>query len=301
MSPDVRRARPGLRALRVRCASAPCLRLLPQPGSHGWSDPSLRCLSVPNAAAERRFFVPKMRGMGNGWRQGSTSQMPGIQGHIFTRGRSGLPTRHRRTFAAAFRAILFGTADAGRIDLRLAWLGAAHALSPGRSLRASVPSALSEVSALSPSGLRWPPTPARGHGQPRPHRCCPEEVRARGSSVSRVTVRASEQRHVSSMCVPRTQRPQAAPRAVERAPTVRDRRYRLHAAAAGRAACRAPTRLGSTLRRAAAPPQRSCGQARLEGEPSPGWSHLGCDHAGPSLRGPWMAPQACIQNTSRWK
>jgi hypothetical protein len=24
----------------------------------------------------------------------------------------------------------------------------------------------------------------------------------------------------------------------------------------------------------------------------PGWSHLGCDHAGPSLRGPWMAPQA---------
>jgi hypothetical protein len=94
-------------------------------------------LSVPNAAAERRFFVPKMRGMGIGWRQGSTSQMPGIQGHGFTRGRSGLPTRYRRTFAAAFRAILFGTADAGRIDLRLAWLGAAHALSPGRSLRAT--------------------------------------------------------------------------------------------------------------------------------------------------------------------
>jgi hypothetical protein len=24
----------------------------------------------------------------------------------------------------------------------------------------------------------------------------------------------------------------------------------------------------------------------------PDWSHLGCDHVGPSLRGPWMAPQA---------
>ena len=31
----------------------------------------------------------------------------------------------------------------------------------GRSLRASLPSAHSEVPALSPSGLRWPPTPAR--------------------------------------------------------------------------------------------------------------------------------------------
>jgi len=39
-------------------------------------------------------------------------------------------------------------------------------------------------------------------------------------------------------------------------------------------------------------------EARLEGEPSPGWSHLGCDHAGPSLRGPWMAPQALFTETS---
>ena len=30
----------------------------------------------------------------------------------------------RRTFAAAFVAILFGTADAGRVDPRLTWLGA---------------------------------------------------------------------------------------------------------------------------------------------------------------------------------
>ena len=28
------------------------------------------------------------------------------------------------------------------------------------------------------------------------------------------------------------------------------------------------------------------------GRPPPGWSHLGCDHAGPSPRGPWMAPRA---------
>jgi len=47
-------------------------------------------------------------------------------------------------------------------------VGAAHALSPGRSLRASLPFAHSEVAALSPSGLRWPPTPAPGHGATPP-------------------------------------------------------------------------------------------------------------------------------------
>ncbi len=57
---DVRCAHPGLCSLRVRGAPASCLRLLPQPGSHGWGDPSLRCLSVPNAAGEiqvRSVFV----------------------------------------------------------------------------------------------------------------------------------------------------------------------------------------------------------------------------------------------------
>ena len=49
---------------------------------------------------------------------------------------------------------------------------------------------------------------------------------------------------------------------------------------------------GSTPRRAATPPQPRCGHGRPEGGRSAGWSHLGCDHAGPSLRGPWMAPQA---------
>jgi len=43
--------------------------------------------------------------------------------------------------------------------------GCPHPLT-GRSLRASLPFAHSEVSALPPSGLRWPPTPARGDGQP---------------------------------------------------------------------------------------------------------------------------------------
>ena len=68
-----------------------------------------------------------------------------------------------------------------------------------------------------------------------------------------------------------TQRPKAAPRASRSAPQ----------------ACR-----GSTPRRAATPPQPRCGHGRPEGGRSAGWSHLGCDHAGPSLRGPWMAPQA---------
>jgi hypothetical protein len=39
-------------------------------------------------------------------------------------------------------------------------------------------------------------------------------------------------------------------------------------------------------------PQPRCGHGRLEGGRPAGWSHLGCDHAGPSLRGPGMAPQA---------
>ena len=103
---------------------------------------------------------------------------------------AGLPMPHRRTFAAGILPILFGTASAARIDLRLAWLGAAHALSPGRSLRASLPFAHSEVAALSPSGLRWPPTPARGHGHPSLVVDCEE--------------------------LPCTQRPQAAPRAQAR-------------------------------------------------------------------------------------
>jgi len=42
---------------------------------------------------------------------------------------------------------------------------------------------------------------------------------------------------------------------------------------------RATSKGGSPVFRAA------FGPARLEGEPSPGWSHLGCDHAGPSLPG----------------
>jgi hypothetical protein len=67
----------------------------------------------------------------------------------------------------------------------------------------------------------------------------------------------------------RTQRPKAAPRG-----------------------CPAPARRGSTPRRAAAPPQPRCGHGRPEGGRSAGWSHLGCDHAGPSLPGPWMARQA---------
>ena len=149
---------------------------------------------------------------------------------------AGLPMPHRRTFAAGILPILFGTASAARIDLRLAWLGAAHALSPGRSLRASLPFAHSEVAALSPSGLRWPPTPARGHGQPLPRR------RLRGTAV--------------------------------------------HAAAAGRAACP-----GSAVRRIVEPPSAAAPRRlRTPGRrPPPGWSHLGCDHAGPSLRGPGMA------------
>jgi hypothetical protein len=69
--------------------------------------------------------------------------------------------------------------------------------------------------------------------------------------------------------LPGAQRPQAAPRA-----------------------CVLPARRGSTPRRAAAPPQPRCGHGRPEGGRSPGWSHLGCDHAGPSLHGPWMAVQA---------
>ena len=37
---------------------------------------------------------------------------------------SGLPMPRRRTFTAGILPILFGTADAGRVDLHLAWLGA---------------------------------------------------------------------------------------------------------------------------------------------------------------------------------
>jgi len=40
----------------------------------------------------------------------------------------------------------------------------------------------------------------------------------------------------------------------------------------------------SRRRSAAATAARRCGR-------SPGWSHLGCDHAGPRLSGPWMARQ----------
>jgi hypothetical protein len=63
-----------------------------------------------------------------------------------------------------------------------------------------------------------------------------------------------------------TQRPQAAPRA----------------SASRRAADRCLVE----------PPRRRSPAAATvarRGDRPPGWSHLGCDHAGPSLRGPWMA------------
>ncbi len=95
------------------------------------------------------------------------------------------------------------------------------------------------------------------------------------------------------------------PRRVPRRTTVRDRRYsagshrvRPHAAAAGRAACRAPTRQFDASANCREPP-RSGGHGRLEGGRPAGWSHRGCDHAGPSLRGPGMAPQALNQETRR--
>jgi len=196
---------------------------------------------------------------------------------------AGLPMPHRRTFAAGILPILFGTASAARIDLRLAWLGAAHALSPGRSLRASLPFAHSEVAALSPSGLRWPPTPARGHGQPLPRR------RLRGTAVHAAAAGRAA-------CLPRhggtthrraaeRRRPAAATDAWKAsaarlvAPWLRPRRAKPAGARDG-----ADIRAGASL--------RACfglREARLEGEPSPGWSHLGSDHAGPSLRGPGMA------------
>jgi len=40
---------------------------------------------------------------------------------------------------------------------------------------------------------------------------------------------------------------------------------------------------------AATGPPQSGGHGRLDGDRLPGWSHLGCDRAGPSLHGPWMA------------
>jgi hypothetical protein len=99
-----------------------------------------------------------------------------------------------------------------------------------------------------------------------------------------LALRASQQRRVLSTCAPRTsvngsvidsqrpplqgctQRPQAAPRAA------------IHLGHDS------PT-LDPCRRSAAATVARRCDRP-------PDWSHLGCGHVGPSLRGPWMAPQA---------
>ena len=93
-------------------------------------------------------------------------------------------------------------------------------------------------------------------------------------------------------CRRSTQRPQAAPRARV---AVRDdgQRPPLQDARSGRRPRSVPAApqacCGSTPRRAATPPPLRGGHGRREGGRSAGWSHLGCDHDGPSLRGPGMA------------
>ena len=65
---------------------------------------------------------------------------------------------------------------------------------------------------------------------------------------------------------------------------------------AGGAVCIPPrTRRGSTPRRAAACRSPAAATVARRCDRPPGWSHLGCDHAGPRLPGPWMARQPCNQ------
>jgi hypothetical protein len=145
-----------------------------------------------------------------------------------------------------------------------------------------------------------------------------------------LALRASQQRRVLSTCAPRTSvngsvidsqrpplqgctpRPLAAPRAApQRGSSTLRRTAASRRGAEATAAWRAAARpAGRTL--AATTPAQACGghgwrslsrrpslracfglrEARLEGEPSQVEAHLGCASGLPSLRGPWMAPQA---------
>ena len=71
-SPDVRCAHPGLRSLRVRGASASCLRLLPQPGSRGVGSPFLK-LVFCRSVAWRRHDVQSMKPLSSSLRAGACS------------------------------------------------------------------------------------------------------------------------------------------------------------------------------------------------------------------------------------
>jgi len=112
-----------------------------------------------------------------------------------------------------------------------------------------------------------------------------------------------------------TQRPKAAPRApptcLPRLGTTPRRAAAGRRSAAATVARRASHRpAGRTL--AATTPGQACrglcfapahpfgpaaayGEARLEGEPSPGWSQLGCDHDGPSLPGAVLRAGASLR------
>jgi hypothetical protein len=77
--------------------------------------------------------------------------------------------------------------------------------------------------------------------------------------------------------------------------TVRDRRYRVARSGRMETTVRDRRYRDGTQRPQAAPcaPGRraSGGHGRLEDGRLPGWSHLGCDHAGRRLHGPWRAVQ----------
>jgi hypothetical protein len=82
--------------------------------------------------------------------------------------RRGSPMPHRRTFAPALRAFAQRVRHGGQLTWSSNVSCGSGPPTPSRRTLATVilTFARSEVSALSPSWLRWPPTPARGDGRP---------------------------------------------------------------------------------------------------------------------------------------